>query len=387
MVLRIALRRAKMQILPDSSGTVLQTNHADQLPADPFHLFVDSVQDYAIFMLDPCGNVMTWNAGAQRIKGYQTSEIVGRHFSCFYPTEDVQVGKPQKLLDEAAAKGRVEYEGWRVRKDGSRFWASVALTAVRDRDGRLIGFGKVTRDLTERIAAQRALEETNQKLEQSEHSLRELSRYLLRAQDEERRLIGREMHDSLGQVLSVLKMKIDAVSAQESNMSEELSQCANLVEQAVTEVRTVSYLLYPPMLEEMGLGSAIPWYLDGFSKRSGIKVTYDIPDNFGRLQRDSELALFRVLQEGLTNVHKHSGTSSASLRIARLQDKAVLELTDPGKGFPTDILQAPPAKWGVGLRGMSERLRQLGGDLQVSSGVSGTQLRATIPLSNDADAK
>ncbi|MGH9574019.1 MAG: PAS domain S-box protein [Candidatus Acidiferrales bacterium] len=364
----------------------MSTNIADQLPADPFHLFVDSIQDYAIFMLDPRGNVMTWNAGAQRIKGYETSEIVGRHFSCFYPSEDVELGKPQELLDEAAAKGRVEYEGWRLRKDGSRFWANVVLTAVRDRDGRLIAFGKVTRDLTERMGAQKAVEESSKKLEQSEHSLRELSRYLLRAQDEERRLIGREMHDSLGQVLSVLKMKIDAARAHDSSVSQELSQCASLVEQAVTEVRTVSYLLYPPMLEEMGLGSAIPWYLDGFAKRSGITVTYDIPDNFGRLQRDSELALFRVLQEGLTNVHKHSGSSNATVRIRRLHDKVVLELMDPGKGFATEVLQAPAANWGVGLRGMSERLRQLGGDLQITSGVSGTQLRATVPLGNDTDA-
>src|SRR5690348_10751759 len=212
-------------------------------------------------MLDPRGYVMTWNAGAQRIKGYETSEIVGRHFSCFYTAEDVQLGKPQELLNRAAAEGRVEYEGWRVRKDGSKFWANIVLTAVRDRDGRLLGFGKVTRDLTERMSAQKALEESNNKLQQSERSLRELSRYLLRAQDEERRVIGREMHDSLGQVLSVLKMKIDAISAQESSLSEQLSQCSRLVEQAVTEVRTVSYLLYPPMLEEMGLGSAIPWYL------------------------------------------------------------------------------------------------------------------------------
>ena len=364
----------------------MQTSHANQLPADPFHLFVDSVEDYAIFMLDPRGHVMTWNAGAQRIKGYETSEIVGRHFSCFYPTEDVQLDKPQKLLEEAATKGRVEYEGWRVRKDGSKFWANVVLTAIRNRDGKLLGFGKVTRDLTERMSAQKALEESNNKLQQSERSLRELSRHLLRAQDEERRLIGREMHDSLGQILSVLKMKLDQVSSRESSLSEQLSQCSSLVEQAVTEVRTVSYLLYPPMLEEMGLGSAVPWYLDGFSKRSGIKVTYDIPDDFGRLPRDSELALFRVLQEGLTNVHKHSGNSAAFLRIARLDGKAVLELTDPGKGFPADILQAPAAKWGVGLRGMSERLRQLGGDLQVTSGVGGTQLRATVPLGNDTDS-
>jgi PAS domain S-box-containing protein len=363
-------------------------NSTDQVHADPFHLFVDSVQDYAIFMLDVDGNVLTWNAGAERIKGYKTSEIVGRNFSCFYTPEDVQLGKPQQLLHEAARKGRVEYEGWRVRKDGSRFWANVVLTAVRDQDGTLLGFGKVTRDLTERMWAQNALKESNEKLAQSERSLRELSLYLLRAQDEERRLIGREMHDSLGQILSVLKMKLDALSARESELSPQLSQCSALVEEAVTEVRTVSYLLYPPMLEELGLGSAIPWYLEGFSKRSGINVSYDIPDDFGRLHRDVELVLFRVLQEGLTNVHKHSGSSTAVVRLRRTPEKAVLELTDQGKGFPQANPQNPDIRrHGVGLRGMDERLRQLRGELQVTSGPRGTQLKASVPLPHDPDTR
>ena len=366
-----------------------QANLTDELHDDPFRLFVESVQDYAIFMLDPAGKVVTWNAGAERIKGYQSSEILGRDFSCFYPEEDIQVGKPQKHLDEAAAEGRMEYEGWRVRKDGSKFWANVVMTAVRDRQGTLIGFGKVTRDLTERMRAAQAVEESKEKLKQSEQSLRELSLHVLRTQDEERRLIGREMHDSLGQILSVVKMKLEALSAREGDMQQQLSQCAMLVEQCVTEVRTVSYLLYPPLLDEMGLGSAIPWYLEGFSKRSGIAVTHDIPADFGRLRRDVELALFRVLQEGLTNIHKHSGSSMALVHLTRSRDTAILELTDHGKGFPVKILRGREINWqssqGVGLRGMSERLRQLGGDLQVNSGVSGTQLRATVPLGDDTD--
>lgn len=373
----------------DFFGDLLQPpNSTDQAHADPFHLFVDSVQDYAIFMLDPEGNVLTWNAGAQRIKGYNASEIVGRNFSCFYTPEDIQLGKPQQLLHEAVGKGRVEYEGWRVRKNGSRFWANVVLTAVRDLDGTLLGFGKVTRDLTERMRAQRALQESNEKLGQSERSLRELSLYLLRAQDEERRLIGREMHDSLGQILSVLKMKIDAATASEGNLSSQLSECSELVEKAVKEVRTVSYLLYPPMLEEMGLGSAIPWYLEGFSKRSGINVSHDIPENFGRLHRDVELALFRVLQEGLTNVHKHSGSSTAAVHLTRTPEKAILELTDHGNGFTRANSQNSNVRQhGVGLRGMDERLRQLGGDLHVTSGPAGTQLKASVPLRSDTDAR
>ncbi len=346
-------------------------------------LFIDAVQDYAIFMLDPEGCVSSWNTGAERIKGYKASEIIGQHFSRFYPEEEVRAGKPAWELEVATREGRFEDEGWRVRKDGSRFWASVIITAVKDGSGNLLGFSKVTRDFTERMRAQRSLEESKQKLQASEKSLRQLSLHLLRTQDEERRRIGREIHDSLGQYLAVLKMKLDSMSFS-SATTEETAECADLVEECVKEVRTISYLLYPPMLEEMGLKSAILWYLDGFSKRSGIETTFDAPEEFARLSRDAELVLFRVLQESLTNVQRHSGSTTADILISLTDDAVILQVADRGKGVPRAILEQGSQDWmgslGVGLRGMSERLRQLGGALDVSSDESGTQVRATVPL-------
>jgi PAS domain S-box-containing protein len=344
-------------------------------------LFIQAVQDYAIFMLDPEGIVSTWNIGAERIKGYKAWEIIGQHFSRFYPEEDLRSGKPAWELQVAIKEGRFEDEGWRVRKDGSRFWASVIITAVKDSEGNLMGFSKVTRDFTDRMLAQKALEESQMQLYRSEKSLRELSLHLLHTQDEERRRIGREIHDSLGQYLAALKIKLDSIS--ESN-SDEIAECANLVEECVKEVRTISYLLYPPMLEEMGLKSAIMWYLEGFSKRSGIKITLDIPDDFGRLNRDTELVLFRVLQESLTNVQRHSGSATTAIKISRSQDVVTLQISDQGKGLPPAILEEGSRDWtgslGVGLRGMSERLKQLGGTLDISSGQRGTQVLATVPL-------
>ncbi len=334
-------------------------------------------------MLDPEGSVITWNAGAERIKGYKASEIVGQHFSRFYPEEDVRGGKPAWELEVAGREGRFEDEGWRLRKDGSRFWANVIITEIRNSAGILLGFSKVTRDSTERMLAQKSLEESRRKLEESERSLRELSLHLLRTQDEERRRIGREIHDSLGQYLSVLKMKIDSMVSSPPT-AEESSECANLVEECVKEVRTISYLLYPPMLEEMGLTSAIPWYLEGFSKRSGIKTTFRAPKDFERMSRDAELVLFRVLQESLTNVQRHSGSTTADISISRADGGVTMQVVDKGKGLPTPILEQGNQDWmgslGVGLRGMSERLRQLGGALQIVSNESGTQVRATVPL-------
>ena len=360
-----------------------------------FRLLVEAVQDYAIFMLDTEGRVSSWNIGAQRIKGYQASEILGAHFSCFYPEEDRRAEKPQRELEIAVREGRLEDEGWRLRKDGSRFWANVVITALRDNEGNAIGFAKVTRDFTERMQAQRALQKSQQKLQDSEKSLRRLSHHLLRTQDEERRRIGRDLHDSLGQYLTVLKMKVDslgsAAALNHAGNADELKECAQLIAEAITEVRTISYLLYPPMLEEMGLSSAIPWYLEGFTKRSGIQTTFEISPEFRRLPAEVEVALFRVLQESLTNVHRHSGSPTANIRLS-VNGSVILEVRDQGKGAQLSDFDQSEQDWtgalGVGVRGMSERMRQLGGKLELSSTPEGTTVTAMVPIqeaSSDAE--
>jgi PAS domain S-box-containing protein len=366
-----------------------------------FRRFVAAVQDYAIFMLDPEGNVTTWNSGAERIKGYRSREIIGRNFSTFYPEADVQAGKPAMELKVAAREGRFEDEGWRVRKDGSRFWANVIITAIRDDNNHLIGFGKVTRDLTDRMLAQRELDRANQELKKeilerklaearladSEQSLRLLSLHLLRTQDEERRRIGRDLHDSLGQLLTAMKMNLEALAPVVGDRRDRVVACVRLADECIKEVRTISYLLYPPMLEELGLCSAIPWYLDGFAARSGIQTTFEVSPNFVRLPREVELALFRVLQEGLTNVHRHSESSVAHVRLFRNDGNSALEISDKGKGIPASVLTGsdaghlPPT--GVGLRGMTERIRQLGGRLEIASTGSGTTVTAIVPSSEE----
>jgi len=357
-----------------------------------FGLLVEAVQDYAIFMLDARGYITSWNVGAERLKGYKASEIIGQHFSRFYPQEDVAAGKPRRELAIASTEDRVEDEGWRVRKDGSQFWANVIITAVKDAQGQIIGFSKVTRDFTERMRAQKALQESTVRLQQSEKSLRDLSFHLLRTQDEERQRIGRDLHDSLGQYLSVLKMKLDCLNSAPSRMppqdAAELLQCVEITEQAVKEVRTISYLLYPPMLEEMGLKSAISWYLDGFTKRSGIRTTFEVSPGFGRLLPDVELAIFRVLQESLTNVHRHSGSETAVVRLVLGAKAFVLEVSDQGKGAHLGTMETPGEDWmgalGVGLRGMRERMRQIEGNLELWSNDKGTTVVATVPLEKAA---
>jgi PAS domain S-box-containing protein len=384
---------------------VLESKLTLQESEDRFRLLIEGVQDYAIFMLDPDGRVRNWNRGAERIKGYHRAEIIGKHFSCFYPEEDLRNGKPEWELKVAAKEGRFEDEGWRVRKDGSRFWANVIITAIRDDGGKLIGFGKVTRDFTDRMKMERALqEEVAQRreaelhLQNSEKSLRELSLHLLRTQDEERRRIGRDLHDSLGQCLTALKIKLDMLaspSGRNNNNNDEaaseIAECVRLAEESLKEVRTISYLMYPPMLEEMGLVSAIRWYVDGFSARSGISTTFEVDNDFGRLQRDVELALFRVLQESLTNVHRHSRSQTAHIRLRMGNGTVTLEVTDTGKGIPAGLLEQSGQDWtgalGVGLRGMNERMRQMGGSLEVVSTEKGTAVSATVPAAAYSSAQ
>lgn len=367
---------------------VLESEKALRASEQRFRLLVEAVQDYAIFMLDAEGRVSSWNVGAERLKGYKASEILGQHFSRFYPEVDKRALKPQREIEVALRDGRVEDEGWRVRKDGSQFWANVVITALKDKEGRAIGFSKVTRDFTERMQHQLELQASQRKLQASEDSLRDLSLHLLRTQDEERRRIGRDLHDSLGQYLSVLKMKLDGLKGvaarNKTSDLEDLTQCAQLTEDAVKEVRTISYLLYPPMLEEMGLKSAIPWYLEGFTKRSDIKTTFEITPDFGRLAADVELSFFRVLQESLTNVHRHSGSETAAIRLLNTGETIVLEISDQGKGTPLGNFEEGSTDWmgalGVGLRGMSERVRQIGGKLELSSSKKGTTVAATVPI-------
>jgi signal transduction histidine kinase len=230
--------------------------------------------------------------------------------------------------------------------------------------------------------ARRALEASEKRLKDSERNLRDLSLHLLRTQDEERRKIGREIHDSLGQYLAALKMKLDLLGST-PEVAEEAAECSQLLEECMKEVRTISYLLYPPMLEEVGLKSAIPWYLKGFSSRSGIQTTFKMPDDLERLSRDAELVLFRVLQEALTNVQRHSQSKTADIELCRVPGSISLKIIDSGKGVPSSVLEQGQHDWlgslGVGIRGMSERLKQLGGSLTVSSESGRTEVLATIP--------
>jgi signal transduction histidine kinase len=216
-------------------------------------------------------------------------------------------------------------------------------------------------------------------------NLRDLSARLLQMQDEERRRIARELHDSVGQMLAALSMNLTAVRTdidQLARTAAALSDSESLVQEMVTEVRTISHLLHPPLLDEAGLSSALRWYVDGFAQRSGIKVDLDVPDDFERLPVEMETAIFRVVQECLTNIHRHSGSPMAKIRMRERNGEVLVDIEDKGRGIPQHKLEEMSAAGtpGVGVRGMQERLRQLGGKLEIQSGPGGTSIRVRLPI-------
>ena len=226
---------------------------------------------------------------------------------------------------------------------------------------------------------------------QAEEVVRRLSGRLLKVQDEERRRIARELHDSLGQLLTSLKMNLDNMASHPPGATAQkdmIEGCVELAQQSIDETRTLSYLLHPPLLDEFGFASAAKWYVDGFVQRSKIDVKFQIADNFERMPDEIELVLFRVLQESLSNILRHSGSSTAEIAAQRVQHAVTLEIMDHGKGIPADALakfRRTRAGMGVGLAGMQERVQELGGNLDIRSERHNTVLRVTIPVPNEGE--
>jgi signal transduction histidine kinase len=262
--------------------------------------------------------------------------------------------------------------------------------------GALVALGE-TRRRRERVlsAAQGELEhavrQRTAELDKTNLNLRELSARLMQLQDDERRRIARELHDSVGQMLAALGMNLAVVGTDIERLTKTahaVNDSAALVQELSQEVRTISHLLHPPLLDEAGLASALRWYIEGFSQRSKIKVDLEIPADFERLGRESETAIFRTVQECLTNIHRHSESPTARIRIAASDGQVCVEVEDQGKGIPPakQVEMTSTGTPGVGIRGMRERFRQLGGSLDIQSNGKGTLIVARLPVATASSA-
>jgi signal transduction histidine kinase len=258
--------------------------------------------------------------------------------------------------------------------------------------GVVVAIGEMVRRNNEMLRlAQSNLEETvtqrTAELEAANQSLDKLTARLMKLQDEERRRIARELHDSMGQTLAALSMNLSTIGGDIARLvktTSAVTDSAALVADMTTDIRTISYLLHPPLLDDAGLSSALRWYIEGFAERSGIKVDFNVPEDFERLPRDLETAIFRLVQECLTNIHRHSKSPVARIRVANSGGDVRVEVEDEGKGIAPEkqVEIMSTGLPGVGVRGMRERLRQLGGSLEIKSAGAGqgTVVVAHLPV-------
>jgi PAS domain S-box-containing protein len=261
-------------------------------------------------------------------------------------------------------------------RDGKVLWFRCEAKMVLHEDGRpwfLLGVGF---DITELKRTEKALEERTE-------ALRYLSANLMQLQDKERRKIARDLHDGIGQYLVALKLNFDMLASSVPDSSDLWLESQELLEQCVTETRSLSYLLHPPMLEEAGLSSTIQWYIEGFRQRSKLDVKLNLSATLPRLSSTIEIAVYRVLQESLTNVLRHSGSKVVEISLGNRDNEIFLEVKDRGRGISPDLLKRfkeTGSRVGVGLAGMRERVTEIGGRFDITSGPQGTVVRLTVPV-------
>jgi PAS domain S-box-containing protein len=339
----------------------------------PYRLMVETIDEGAATLSDD-GTVLYANRSFAEIFDIPLEKVIGA------PLNDFVFGEDRKLLANLIADANINIVRGEIRLDSHRQRPrTIRLTLSPVREQGVHTICVVATELTELI-------ETNEALRVSELSLRQLSARLLKLQDEERRRIARDLHDTTGQKIAVLSMTLDRlaklVDTKKVGVKDALTESRDVVGKIGEEIRTLSYLLHPPLLDECGLASAVLWYAEGFKKRSGIHLNVAIDEELVRLTTDAETALFRVLQESLTNVHRYSGSASAEIRIFQSPSKVHLEIVDHGKGVkagtePSAFAGAPTL--GVGIPGMRERIRQLGGQLEVEFSKDGTRVHASLP--------
>ncbi len=362
------LRSGRDRLLEEVKGQQVALQQSAEEVATHAEL-LDLAND-AAFISNLENRISYWNRGAERLYGWKKEEAIGHNASQLLQTEFPV--SYQEVISQLERKGFWEGELQQTTRYGHRMTVSSRWTYRRDSQGVPIGWLEINSDLTLQKQAQEAA--------------RRLSARILQVQDLERRKLARELHDSLGQYLASLKVNIGSSmrNIEAEPIRKLLAECTEILEQCLTETRTISYLLHPPLLDETGLGSAIRWYVEGFAQRSGIDVSLHIPERIPRFSNEIETAVFRILQESLTNAHRHAKTGRVQITLEVGSHAVALTVRDYGCGMPPVRRRSFLARnegVGVGLGGMRERARELGGLLTVMPGEDnvGTIISVEIP--------
>src|ERR1700674_3370578 len=384
---------------------ITERKQAEQALAERARLL--DLSNDAILVRDAADRVTYWNQSASELYGYSRGEAVGRVSHELLRTEFPEpLGR---ITEQLQQDNRWTGELVHRHKDGSRIVVASRWALDRDDGGNRNRVLETNTDVTRQKLNERALRESEERLRtlsdgleiqvhartqeleqrnaeilQQSEQLRELSNRLLKTQDDERRRIARELHDSAGQLITGLGMNLAGIAqrvGQNPLLSETVEDTQNLVQQLSREIRTTSYLLHPPLLDENGLSQAIHWYMQGLKERSDLDIELSVPENFGRLPADLELTIFRIVQEGLTNIHRHSGSKTATISLSRSADSVLLRIEDHGNGISPEKLVAIRAqRTGVGITGMRERVRHLKGVMDIQSNGTGATISVTFPV-------
>jgi len=330
-----------------------------------------------MLLVDLEGRFVEANQAYTEITGYTQAELEPLTFLDITHPEDVErCARPFQQMVRGEIPNYLIEKRY-MRKDGGVVWTRISSTLLRDGHDRPSHAVVIVQDITEQKHAQ--------------EQLTALSRRLLHVQDDERRRLARELHDSTAQSIAAMCMNLGVVSESASLLDRQaqkaLTECLEIGEQCIRELRTFSYLLHPPVLDDMGLSSALKWYVEGFVHRSRIEVALDIAADLGRLSRELELTLFRVVQESLTNIHRHSGSRTATIRIVRYPKDVLLQVRDYGCGIAgaSGNTNGTLTHEGVGIAGMRERVRQIGGHLRIHSRPGGTDVEVLAPLNPQSE--
>jgi PAS domain S-box-containing protein len=357
--LRQRAQEALQRSLGDMEMRVLQrtaelrsSNEQLRQSEERFRVLIDGVDDYAIVMLDPSGNVLSWNGGAGRIEGYSEEEVVGQHVSRFFTAEDVQSGEPARHLDIAASQGRHEDEGWRVRKDGTRFLANVITTLLRDEAGKPRGFAQITRDVTE---------------------LRNLESRILDVSESERRRIGHDLHDGLGQQLTGLALLTQSIAGKLSSRSASEADTAQrivfMINQAIEEVRDLARGLAPVELGPDGLRAALRNLAGRMDGAGGVSCRFEA-DGEVDVDEATALHLYRIAQEAMNNAIRHGHATSIDFTFRSTPAGGMLSIRDNGIGIEGSTRNGE----GIGIQVMNYRAKMIGATLQVTQNDGGGTL-------------
>lgn len=371
-----------------------------------FRVTLASIGD-GVVTTDTDARVTFLNPVAERMTGWSLQDSLGQPldqvFKILHELTREPVASPVlKVLRERKLAALANHAVL-IARDGTETPIEDSAAPIFDGNGKMFGVVMVFHEVTERrrkeaelrdshlllIQARDQLEkrvaERTADLEAANDSLRELSARILQIQDEEQRRLARELHDSVGQLIAAIGMNVGVVQREAHKLSPAAARCvaenADLVQEANREIRTISHLLHPPLLDEIGLLSALRWYTEGFAERSRIKVDLEIPEDLGRPSTNVEMAVFRIIQECLTNVHRHSGSATAAVRISRSDGNITVQVADAGRGITRERQAelAQSGRTGVGFRGMRERIRQFGGNLTIESEGKGTIVTAVLP--------